>query len=67
MGLTFVDGGLGNIADGGLLDHVANQEALDGLVLGDAARAVGASQELDMSSSVLGTTMVPSLDRLPVG
>lgn len=39
--LTRVDGSLRHVTDGGRLDHVADSEAADGLVLGAHARAVG--------------------------
>lgn len=60
-GVFLVDGGLLKITNGSLLNHVTDQESLDGLVLGDAAGAVEATYELDVSTSVLVTTVVSSL------
>ena len=39
--------------DGGGLNHVADGEPLDGLVLGGASRAVGATDRLDVAPAVL--------------
>ena len=39
--------------DGGGLDHVADGESLDGLDLGGASRAVGATDRLDVAPAVL--------------
>lgn len=39
--------------DGGGLNHVADGESLDGLVLGGASRAVGATDGLDVAPAVL--------------
>jgi hypothetical protein len=43
--------------DGGRLDHVADGESLYGLVLGCASRAVGASDGLDMTATLLVTSV----------
>ena len=51
--LTLVDGGFGKITDGSGLDDVTNSESLDGLVLGGASRAVGATDRLDVAPAVL--------------
>lgn len=50
---TFKDGSIGQVTDSGLLDHVADQEPLDGLVLGDATGTVGATDGLDVATTVL--------------
>lgn len=42
--------------DGGRLDHVADGESLDRLVLGGASRAVGAADGLDVAAALLVTT-----------
>jgi hypothetical protein len=42
--------------DGGGLDHVADGESLDRLVLGGASRAVGAADGLDVTATLLVTT-----------
>ena len=44
--------------DGGGLDHVADGESLDCLVLGGASRAVGAADGLDVAAALLVTTAV---------
>jgi hypothetical protein len=43
----------GRRTDGGGLNHVADGEPLDGLVLGGASRAVGATDRLDVAPAVL--------------
>ena len=43
----------GRRTDGGRLNHVADGEPLDGLVLGGASRAVGATDRLDVAPAVL--------------
>ena len=43
--------------DGGRLDHVADGESLDCLVLGCASRAVGAADGLDVAAALLVTTV----------
>ena len=43
--------------DGGGLDHVADGESLDRLVLGCASRAVGAADGLDVATTLLVTTV----------
>ena len=48
----------GSRTDGSRLDHVADGESLDGLVLGSAASAVGAAHGLDVAAAVLVTTAV---------
>jgi len=50
-----------DITDGGGLDHVADGEPLDGLVLGGAARAVGASDRLDVAAALLVTSAAEQL------
>ena len=44
--------------DGSGLNHVADGESLDGLVLGGAARAVGAAHGLDVAAAVLVATAI---------
>jgi hypothetical protein len=43
----------GRHTDSGTLNHVADGESLDGLVLGGASRAVGATDRLDVAPAVL--------------
>lgn len=47
--------------DGCRLDHVSDGEALDGLVLGGASRAVAASDRLDVAAALLVAAVVLSL------
>lgn len=51
----------GSRTDGGRLNHVADSEPLDGLVLGNAASAVGAAHRLDVAAAVLVTTAKESI------
>ena len=43
------------------LDHVADGEALDRLILGSASRAVGAADGLDVAATLLVAAVVLSL------
>jgi hypothetical protein len=52
-GVLRKDGGIRDVTNGSRLDHVADGEALDGLVLGGASRAVGASDGLDVAAALL--------------
>jgi hypothetical protein len=58
---TRVDARVGDITHSGGLDHVAHGEALDRLVLGHAARAVRAADEVDMATTLLVTATGASL------
>ena len=51
-----------DIAEGRRVNNVADSESLDGLVLGDAATAVEAADVLGMTTPLLGTTSVSSLE-----
>ena len=53
-----VHAGVGDISDGGGLHDVPDNELLDGLVLGDALGTVGASHELDVTTSMFVTSIV---------
>ena len=53
---TNCDKGRVSRTDGSRLNHVADGEALDRLVLGSASRAVGAADRLDVAAAVLVTT-----------
>ena len=64
---TRVDRGLGDVADGSALDHVPHGEALDGLVLRNAARAVRAADEADVATALLVAAAISSLFRLQEG
>lgn len=54
-------GSLGRRTDGSRLDHVADGESLDRLVLGGASRAVGATDGLDVAATLLVTAVGRSL------
>lgn len=56
-----VDAGFADVSDSGALNHVPHCEPLDGLVLSDAARAVGAAHENDMATSLLVAAAISSL------
>ena len=58
---TLVHARLADITDCRRLDHVAHSEALDGLVLGDASRAVRAADEVDVAAAFLVAAVVSSL------
>lgn len=47
--------------DSGGLDHVADGESLDGLVLRNASRAVGAADGLDVATTLLVATAVTTM------
>jgi len=55
-GVLGEDGGIGDITDGSRLNHVADGEPLDSLVLGNAAGAVGAAHRLDVAAAILVAT-----------
>lgn len=57
-GVLLVDTGVGQVTDSSSLDDVPDSESLDGLVLGDCSRAVGASDESNVASAVLVATAV---------
>lgn len=59
-----VNRGLGQVTHSRSFDHVADNEALDGLVLGDAASAVQAANRVDVATAVLGASSVSSLGGL---
>lgn len=56
--------GLGQVTDSRSFDHVADNVALDGLVLGDAASTVQAANRVDVATAVLGASSVSSLGGL---
>ena len=53
LGSHFEGGYSDRRTDSGGLNHVADGESLDGLVLGGASRAVGATDRLDVAPAVL--------------
>lgn len=56
--------GVADITDSRALDHVADSEPLDGLVLSYASRAVRAADEADVAATLLVASVIPSLLRL---
>ena len=54
-------GGLSNITSGGGVEHVTDDEALDGLILGGEAAAVGAVGGGGAATGVLGTSVITAL------
>jgi len=60
-GVLSEDGGVRDITDGSGFDHVTDGESLDCLVFGGASRAVGATDGLDVTTSLLVTTVGSSL------
>lgn len=59
-GHTRVDAGIANISDGSTFDHVSHRETLDRLILPDAARAIRATHEFDMTTAFLVATTISS-------
>ena len=59
--LTWVDTGLADITDGCALNHVPHGETLDGLVLCDATRAVGATNKSYVATALLVAAIASSL------
>lgn len=57
-GVLGEDGSVRDITDGSRLDHVADGEALDGLILGRASRAVAAADGLGVAAALLVATAV---------
>lgn len=58
---TGVNASLADISNSSTLHHVPHSEPLDRLVLGDAARAVGATDEGNMATTLLVATTGASL------
>jgi hypothetical protein len=52
-GVLREDGGIGDVTDSSRLNHVADGESLDSLILGSASRAVAASDGLDVAAALL--------------
>jgi hypothetical protein len=64
--LTGIARGLVDVTNSSSLDDVADHKLLDGLVLGHAAGAVGASHGVYVAPAVLGASSVASFARLKV-
>lgn len=58
---TTVYTGLTDISNSSRLDHVSDSESLDGLVLSNTTRTVGASDECDVSAALFVTAVISSL------
>lgn len=58
MAVESPGGEQGTRTDSSRLNHVANGEALDSLVLGNAASAVGAAHGLNVAAAVLVATAI---------
>lgn len=52
-GVLGEDRGVRDVTNSSRLNHVADGESLDGLVLGGASRAVGATDGLDVAAALL--------------
>lgn len=59
--LTVVDAGFRDITDSGRLDHVADSETLDCLVLGSSTGAVAASHEANVTATALVAAVIATL------
>ncbi len=57
---TRIDASFVDIPDSGTLDHVPHCEALDSLVLRDAAGAIGAAHECNVATAFLVATAISS-------
>jgi hypothetical protein len=60
-GVLREDGGIGDVTDSSRLNHVADGESLDSLILGGASRAVAASDGLDVVAVSMTTWLLISL------
>jgi hypothetical protein len=58
--VNVIDGGIAHIPLCGLFNHISYLEALDGFILRDAARAVGATNGLDVSATAAVLTIISS-------
>ena len=59
--LTCVNDRLAHVSHSGSLDNVPNGESLDGLVLTNASRAVGAADKVNVATALLVTAVTSSL------
>lgn len=62
--LTRVDGRLTDIGNGSRLHHIPHSESFDRLVFGDAARAVRATDKIDVTATFLVASAIPSFRSL---
>lgn len=56
--LTRVDAGFSDIPDSSSLNNVADDELLDGLVLGNTTSAVGAANGIGVAAAVFGSSVI---------
>jgi hypothetical protein len=59
--LVIDSGGFSNIASGGSVEHVTDNKALNGLILGSEAAAVGAVSGGGTTTGVLGAAVISTL------
>lgn len=57
---TIVDAGVADIANSSTLDHVPHGESLDGLVFGNAARAIRATDGSSVSAAIFVAAVISS-------
>ena len=60
--IVLVGGSLADVTEGGGIDNVADDKPLDGLVLRDGLSGGNAPDTLDVSPSLLVTSVSPSFD-----
>ena len=61
-GVRLVCGGFADVSLRRRIDDVTDSESLDGLILTDASSAVSASHVLDVTATVLRSTVVSAFD-----
>jgi hypothetical protein len=64
---TFINRCIAKITSGGSINKVSHQESLDGLILGDTTTTVIASDGDGVTTSLLVTSIVTSLESHSVG
>lgn len=62
--IRLIKASLRYVSDSSSLDDVANDKFLNGLVLGDAASAIGAADWIHMAATVLGASAVSAFASL---
>ena len=65
--LTRVGASVGHVPDGSRFDNVTNDKLFDGLVFGDGASTVGASNGLGVTTAFLGSSVIAAFTRLSMG
>lgn len=61
-GVLLISGGFADISLRGSIDDVTNSETLNSLVFPDTSTAVVASHGLDVTTAVLGSTVISAFD-----